>query len=787
MTLHARIEATGEVSIRGSSRLTGQLPTSVLSEVIHCQGRIRTDDFGDVRCNKAVRREGPSLEAFLDLAPIARTLAATDEIELWLEHPRLGFETSSPPLNDEGGARRVVRTAPFTAGNAPTAIRIQFGYRRDQLATLYFPLAALVLVLVSIAVGLSRSGHPDLNRSLFLVGTIVWLGVATSLHAADPFRILLSGTPLANIVAALVENCPPLLCIAAGVALGSRNRKERTPGEMFAEVFWSYGIFLFPLMTALGAVPVMVESAWIDAAPWLVFAPLSIIVCRWRIRANAGSTVRQLNGGELMDRVSELAAKTGRHDVRVFVSSSTRSQVLNAFALLRNGIIMTAPLLQSLTRREVDAVVAHELSHFGHVRRNAWAALAFAAVLFHPPLTELFPEGIGWPSLAVLVPLIIFFSALHGARKREFAADAGSAALTGDPRSMISALAKITRRNGRPLDCHPVLEWFSTHPSTEKRIRALAAIARLDTAELAALRDSDELGAGYPLPAEEVGAVFTLAWQNANAARYTWTVLLGASGAGLLVAWLLDKFAGSGFTQLLGGILLGCAITKALAAMVMSVNYARLKWKLAAKLGVIGQLVGLAVDSEPRLYNGYRFSDAGFLSFEDGSLCYRSERTTIRLNTGDVLDVSMVAAAPSSWRRMQPMVRIRPGESGDANAFILHPVEWAATPRRLFRSIERWRAAGASAESTSISGLNAVAGKPFHVPSLTGTARGFRIPGTVTLVGATLAGWFFRTESWAAWYALLITAGAYTFLFLPALLYRPSALPPPLTPRIDTD
>ena len=67
--------------------------------------------------------------------------------------------------------------------------------------------------------------------------------------------------------------------------------------------------------------------------------------------------------------------------------------------------------------------------------------------------------------------------------------------------------------------------------------------------------------------------------------------------------------------------------------------------------------MGLDVSREPRVYNGFRFSEAGFLLFEGGRLCYRSERTTMELNPADVVEVDLVAVARSSWRRMQPIVR----------------------------------------------------------------------------------------------------------------------------------
>ena len=142
----------------------------------------------------------------------------------------------------------------------PGPIHIQFGYRVDQLVGIYVPLAVLALALTLIAMSLSRAGLADLNRSVFLLGTMFWLAAAAWLQAAGPLRILLFGSPLANIPAALLQYCPPLLCVAVGTALGHKMSPERTRGDVFGEFFWSFGMLLFPLMSAMTAVPSMTNG-----------------------------------------------------------------------------------------------------------------------------------------------------------------------------------------------------------------------------------------------------------------------------------------------------------------------------------------------------------------------------------------------------------------------------------------------------------------------------------------------------------------------------------------------
>jgi Zn-dependent protease with chaperone function len=725
-----------------------------------------------------MKRDGLSLEAVVDLAPIAQKLAATDEVHLFLNYPRLGFESTSLSMEELGGGMRVSRSARFEAGALPPPIHVRFGYRRDQLAGVYLPLLALALALALFAAILSRAALAGLSRSLLLLGTILWMGAAAHLQAGMPLRILLFGNPLANVMALFVELWPPLFCVAAGVALGSRKQAGRSPGGSFGEVFWGFAVVPLAVTCAVGALPSMMAGNWLLAIAWVAAAPAFVLLRRAWIRAAARASVRQLSGGELKERINALCVKARRPPVKVIVSFSTRSQLSAAFALPGKSIFLTAPLVQSLSKREVDAVAAHELAHFSHSARGPWMALGLALVLFETPLKDLLFYYTGGVFVAVLVPVAVFFAALHGARRREYAADASAAALTRDPRAMISSLARVSRNNNTPLDLNAAAEWISSHPSTTKRIRALAAAWRLGASEVETLCGGGEPGESYEIPAEAAGgALFTPAWQKITAGIYGWTALFAASGAGLWVAWLCFRYAGAGLVQLAGGIILGCLLTKTLPTTVMAIAYARLRRKLAARLGVSGQLVGLAIDDVPRLYAGRRFSDAGLLWFEGGRLCYKSERTTIKLNPADVEEVGVVAASPAAWLKDNPMVRFRSPESGEMQAFILHPLRWLATQRRLLRSIQRWRATSTATESTQISGFNRVAGQPFRNPSIAGVARAFLLSGGVTLAAAIAAVLILGAEWWFVAYALAVAACAHIFMFLPTMLYRPPSRP----------
>ncbi|MGA3082179.1 MAG: M48 family metalloprotease, partial [Terracidiphilus sp.] len=558
-------ETTGEVSISVWDSDGGRELVPVLAEVVHCQSVTRQDpmETNEIHCSRALCRNGLALEGVIDLAPIARRLSASDEIQLWVDHPRLGFGSSSLAMQELGGPMRAIATARFEAGSAPAPVHFRFGYRPDQLAGATLPLLALALALAVLAAVLAHIGVAGLNRSVVLLGTILWMGAASQLQAGALVHILLYGNPLAPLAALLVEFWPPLVCVAAGIALGSRKQDGRNLTGRFSEVFWGFAVIPLLLTSAIGALPRMMDQDWLAAAPWLIAAPLFVLLRRAWIRSTAGASVCPLSEGELKERIAVLVGRAGRPPIKVFISFSTRSQAATAFTLPGKSIYLTAPLVSSLSKREVDAIAAHELSHFSYSGRGQWMALGLAMVLFETPVSVLLLSLPGGLFMALLALLTVLFAALHGVRKREFAADANAAALTGDPRAMISGLARVARSNKILLEMNAAAEWLSTHPSTGKRIRALAVAARLGAGEVDALCGSDDPGPHYELPPQEdAGPIFTPAWQKINAGVYGWTALLGASGVGLSVAWLLDRLEWVVAVQLLAGIALGCLLTK---------------------------------------------------------------------------------------------------------------------------------------------------------------------------------------------------------------------------------
>jgi heat shock protein HtpX len=201
------------------------------------------------------------------------------------------------------------------------------------------------------------------------------------------------------------------------------------------------------------------------------------------------------------------------------------SDVPNAFATGRNpkhaAIAVTRGLWQRLEPQEVESVLAHELSHVANRDVLIMTVASFFAMLaamltrwglFFGMWGGGFGGGYGgnrnnnnnqvpiWLIVflvSVVVYAISFILIRTISRYREYAADRGSAIITGTPENLMSALQKISsgitqipQRDLRevagmnaffivPTNWKTQMsEWMMDHPPMEKRLAALAEIAR---------------------------------------------------------------------------------------------------------------------------------------------------------------------------------------------------------------------------------------------------------------------------------------------------------------------
>jgi len=204
------------------------------------------------------------------------------------------------------------------------------------------------------------------------------------------------------------------------------------------------------------------------------------------------------------------------------------SPMLNAFATGRNEktsvLVVTTGLLNnpSLDDRELEAILAHELSHVAHKDVAVMTIASFLGIIagllvrfaFY---SELFGGGgrgrggnnnNGGAIPVVLIVLVVgivtyavsFLLIRLLSRYRELAADRAGALLTGQPSALASALQKVSGsmqgipnkdlRTAEPLNAFyfvPAFKaggkglslngLFSTHPSLDRRLRQLSEIS----------------------------------------------------------------------------------------------------------------------------------------------------------------------------------------------------------------------------------------------------------------------------------------------------------------------
>jgi heat shock protein HtpX len=226
------------------------------------------------------------------------------------------------------------------------------------------------------------------------------------------------------------------------------------------------------------------------------------------LRMHGAREIGRAEAPEFYDLIAELAQRATLPMPKVYIMDNPQP---NAFATGRNpenaAVAATTGLLQSLSRDEIAGVMAHELAHVknrdtlimtitatlagaismlgwfagmfgGRDRNNGMGALATIAMLILAPIA------------AVIVQMAI-------SRTREYSADRLGAEISGQPRSLASALNKIAglahHVENRTAEANPATaplfiinplsgarmdNLFSTHPATENRIAALIEMER---------------------------------------------------------------------------------------------------------------------------------------------------------------------------------------------------------------------------------------------------------------------------------------------------------------------
>jgi len=195
----------------------------------------------------------------------------------------------------------------------------------------------------------------------------------------------------------------------------------------------------------------------------------------------------------------------------------------NAFASGINektfSVTVTRGLLQSLSKDEVEGVLAHELTHIlnrdvrlliitiiftgmlGFAAQLAWSQLRYGMWFGGTRRSQKGNGGGGMMIYLAIVAILwigymaTLFTRFAISRRREFMADAGAVQITRNPDAMMRALMRIAGKDQIPkmpgdinMMCIenrvPFMGLFATHPPIEKRIKALSSTTGFEVPDL---------------------------------------------------------------------------------------------------------------------------------------------------------------------------------------------------------------------------------------------------------------------------------------------------------------
>jgi heat shock protein HtpX len=278
-------------------------------------------------------------------------------------------------------------------------------------------------------------------------------------------------------------------------------------GTMLGLLYVVFAVVLFQVLN-VGLVPMILIVVGIAFFQYFTSDKLALA-------ASGAKVVERDQAPQLHDMIERLCAMADLPKPRVAIIDS---EVPNAFATGRSpkhaAVAVTRGLWERLEPQEIEGVLAHELSHVANRDVLIMTVASFFAML--AGLLTRFGiyggmfggggrgrdnNGVPVWLIVLLVSVVTYFLSqiliLAISRYREYAADRGSALITGAPEHLMSALQKISsemfripQRDLREVESMnaffiipasvkgSVSGLFLTHPPLEKRLAALAEIAR---------------------------------------------------------------------------------------------------------------------------------------------------------------------------------------------------------------------------------------------------------------------------------------------------------------------
>jgi heat shock protein HtpX len=231
---------------------------------------------------------------------------------------------------------------------------------------------------------------------------------------------------------------------------------------------------------------------------------LSKTIAKWTTGAHVITSPETSTEFWLVETVRRLSEKAGLPMPEVAIYEGEPNAFATGPSKKNSLVAVSTGLLQTMTREEAEAVLAHEVAHVANgdmVTLTLVQGVVNTFVVFLARVVGYLVDsalrkgndeqqqgpGIGY-TITVIVCDIVFgilasVIVMYFSRQREFRADAGAAALLGDGRPMIAALRRLGGMEAGELPKNVATAgingrggWyamFSSHPPIEQRIAAL--------------------------------------------------------------------------------------------------------------------------------------------------------------------------------------------------------------------------------------------------------------------------------------------------------------------------
>lgn len=278
------------------------------------------------------------------------------------------------------------------------------------------------------------------------------------------------------------------------------------------------------IMLVLGIVTTMTGAnryftgAGLDLGKLLVFAAImgfggaflslwmSKTIAKWSTGARVIATPNTATELWLFDTVRRFSEKAGMPMPEIAIYEGEPNAFATGASRNNSLVAVSTGLLQTMSRQEAEAVLAHEVAHIANgdmvtltLIQGVMNTFVFFLARVVGYLVDSFLRkgdqestgpGIGYTITVIACDIVFGILAsivvMYFSRQREFRADAGAAQLMGSPQPMMAALRRLggmeagelpqnvatSGINGRP----GWMALFSSHPPLEERIAALANV-----------------------------------------------------------------------------------------------------------------------------------------------------------------------------------------------------------------------------------------------------------------------------------------------------------------------